>query len=89
MFFLGLDKGGDSDHLLAQGCNRFDSGECLERELRPRNVKDRSIPVSCIIYNYGQGGSVWTMSVDHVGDRLGLVEEALQDVSPKPMMLRW
>ncbi|KAM7187840.1 D-aspartate oxidase [Naviculisporaceae sp. PSN 640] len=56
----------------------------LERELRPQ--PDTSTP-SRIVLSYGQGRAGWSLSFGCAGDVTALVEEALLDLAPRPMMI--
>ncbi|KAK8226144.1 nucleotide-binding domain-containing protein [Phyllosticta capitalensis] len=73
----------DPDYPLAQGLRPF--RECnvrVERELRHHDGKP-----SRIVHSYGQGGAGWSLSFGCSGDVAALVEEALLDLEPRPMML--
>lgn len=80
----------DPDYPLAQGLRPFrGSNVRVERELRRHG--DASTPlgaaVSRIVHNYGHGGAGWSLSFGCAEDVLHLVEEALNDLPPRPMTL--
>lgn len=75
----------DPDYPLAQGLRPFRQRNVrVERELRP--ARGASVP-SRIIHTYGQGGAGWSLSFGCAGDVAVLVNEALLDLPPRPMML--
>ncbi|GLI81903.1 hypothetical protein PoHVEF18_010297 [Penicillium ochrochloron] len=75
----------DPDYPLAQGLRPFRQRNVrVERELRAK--KNASTP-SRIVHSYGQGGAGWSLSFGCAGDVAALVEEALLDLPPSPMML--
>jgi glycine/D-amino acid oxidase-like deaminating enzyme len=75
----------DPDYPLAQGLRPFRQRNVrVERELRAK--KNASTP-SRIVHSYGQGGAGWSLSFGCSGDVAALVEEALLDLPPSPMML--
>lgn len=84
----------DPEYPLAQGLRPFRQRNVrVERELRShasRNTGESEPghgPVSRIVHSYGQGGAGWSLSFGCAGDVLALVEEALLDLPPRPMML--
>ena len=85
-FLPGLEKARlDPDYPLAQGLRPFrQTNVRVERELRP--MRGTTNP-SRIIHNYGHGGAGWTLSFGCAGDVVALVEEALLDLPPRPMMI--
>lgn len=75
----------DPDYPLAQGLRPFrERNVRVERELR--TLGNATAP-SRIIHSYGQGGAGWSLSFGCAGDVADLVEEALMDLPPRPMML--
>jgi D-amino-acid oxidase len=75
---------------LAQGLRPFrERNVRVERELRPRKTKPGTEGplASRIVHSYGQGGAGWSLGFGCAGDVLELVEEALLDLPPRPMML--
>ncbi|KAM7212575.1 D-aspartate oxidase [Rhypophila decipiens] len=75
----------DPAYPLAQGLRPFRQRNVrVERELRPQ--PSASTP-SRIVHSYGQGGAGWSLSFGCAGDVAALVEEALLDLSPRPMMI--
>lgn len=79
----------DSEYPLAQGLRPFRQRNVrVERELRAHaQGRDGKGSVSRIVHSYGQGGAGWSLSFGCAGDVLALVEEALLDLPPRPMML--
>jgi D-amino-acid oxidase len=80
----------DPEYPLAQGLRPFrERNVRVERELRGRvrcAKRCLSAPMSSrIIHSYGQGGAGWSLSFGCAGDVALLVEEALLDLTPKPM----
>ncbi|KAK7540662.1 FAD dependent oxidoreductase [Phyllosticta citribraziliensis] len=75
----------DPDYPLAQGLRPFrERNVRVERELRRR---EGDAAPSRIVHSYGQGGAGWSLSFGCAGDVAALVEEALLDLEPRPMML--
>lgn len=73
----------DPDYPLAQGLRPFrEENVRVERELRRLDGATRP---SRIVHSYGQGGAGWSLSFGCASNVLALVEEALQDLPPKPM----
>jgi D-amino-acid oxidase len=80
----------DPEYPLAQGLRPFrERNVRVERELRPRKTKPgtEGPSTSRIVHSYGQGGAGWSLGFGCAGDVLELVEEALLDLPPRPMML--
>lgn len=78
----------DPGYPLAQGLRPFRQRNVrVERELRTHKVDSGRELGSRIVHSYGQGGAGWSLSFGCAGDVLGLVEEALLDLPPRPMML--
>lgn len=76
----------DPAYPLAQGLRPFRQRNVrVERELRP--ARGASSGVSRIVHTYGQGGAGWSLSFGCAGDVASLIEEALLDVAPRPMMI--
>lgn len=75
----------DPEYPFAQGLRPFRQRNVrVERELR--QPPGQSAP-SRIVHSYGQGGAGWSLSFGCAADVLHLVEEALLDLPPRPMML--
>ncbi|KAK7520017.1 nucleotide-binding domain-containing protein [Phyllosticta citriasiana] len=75
----------DPEYPLAQGLRPFRQRNVrVERELRRR---EGDAAPSRIVHSYGQGGAGWSLSFGCAGDVAALVEEALLDLEPRPMML--
>lgn len=85
-FLPGLKKARlDPDYPLAQGLRPFRQRNVrVERELRPARA---GLAPSRIVHTYGQGGAGWSLSFGCAGDVAALVDEALLDLPPRPMML--
>lgn len=92
----------DPEYPLAQGLRPFRGGNVrVERELRMRRggggggggANDKGDGASAttkpsrIIHSYGHGGAGWSLAFGCAGDVALLVEEALLDLAPRPMML--
>ncbi|KAH7107204.1 nucleotide-binding domain-containing protein [Auriculariales sp. MPI-PUGE-AT-0066] len=74
----------DPDYPFAQGLRPFrEHNVRVERELRRH--KGEAAP-SRIVHSYGQGGAGWSLSFGCAGDVATLVEAALLDLEPQPMM---
>lgn len=79
----------DPVYPFAQGLRPFRQRNVrVERELRLHaQGKSGGDSMSRIVHSYGQGGAGWSLSFGCAGDVLALVEEALLDLPPRPMML--
>ena len=81
----------DPEYPLAQGLRPFRQRNVrVERELRLRNspaAGDAEPVPSRIVHSYGQGGAGWSLSFGCASDVAALVEEALQDLPPRPMAI--
>ncbi|THU81931.1 FAD dependent oxidoreductase [Dendrothele bispora CBS 962.96] len=81
----------DPDYPLAQGLRPFrQSNVRVERELRFHQEPFRGglfMRPSRIVHSYGHGGAGWSLSFGCANDVLGLIEEALLDIVPKPLGL--
>jgi D-amino-acid oxidase len=74
----------DPEYPVAQGLRPFRPKNVrVERELRSH----RGGRVSRIVHNYGHGGSGWTLSFGCAGDVLALVDEALLNISSRPVTM--
>ena len=72
---------------LEAGLRPFRQGNVrVERELRRRVQGDAQKP-SRIVHSYRQGGAGWTLAFGCAADVLNLVEEALDDMPPRPLEL--
>jgi D-amino-acid oxidase len=76
----------DPEYPFAQGLRPARKGNVrVERELRAR---PNGGGASCIIHNYGHGGSGWSFSFGCAAEVVMLVQETLAGVAPKAMTAR-